>query len=80
MHVSARFGYLVVPKSADKCSVVHPPTKVKIFFFAFLDESDQFQCFPKAFRNKLKSLKVAQVKDEIDDDENDVMLLSDVVM
>ena len=50
---------------------VPPLYKNDFFFFAFLDESDHFQCFPKGFRNKLKSLKVAQVKDEMDDEEDD---------
>ena len=42
--------YSTVPYSTG----YHPPTKVKIFFFAFLDESDHFQCFPKAFRKNPK--------------------------
>ena len=34
-----------------------PPHKSDFFFFAFLDESGHFQCFPKAFRKNPKKSK-----------------------
>ena len=34
-----------------------PPHKSEFFFFAFLDESGHFQCFPKAFRKNPKKSK-----------------------
>ena len=34
-----------------------PPHKSEIFFFAFLDESGHFQCFPKGFRKNPKKSK-----------------------
>ena len=39
------------------------PTEKLNFFFAFLDESDHFQCFPKAFRgNPKKALDFAKTR------------------
>ena len=36
---------------------VPPPHKSEFFFFAFLDESDHFQCFPKGFRENPRNSK-----------------------